>query len=220
VPWRHIASKWNKLCSKHGYCATFKTEDEVTNDAATQIKAIKNENDLAKTIGGYITKGSIEEKNRFAIKKKKFSIQEVIQKYPFISCNLETHEHYSRFIEGRVWGCSENLSNIKCFTSALDIGFQDTEHQFFHANKVQRLSSIMSKKASHLTTGTTKEQQALLQLHGIDPTAKKFDPFRNIFVHRHLKFCKIPESLQHFIAEQKLLGKFTSQKYFTIDSLS
>lgn len=219
IPWKSIRSKWNQICAKHGYCKVFQDGSNDKGDAATQIKAIRNENDLNKTVGGYLTKGSIEEKNHFALKKKEITLENIIEKFPYISCNLETRQHYSRFIEGRLWGCSESLSKIKCFTSQLDNDFNNTEYQFFHDNKLQQLSTVMVNSAKKKLKGVSDETRRVMQTTDED-LQRKYNPFESVYIHRHLKFCKIPEPLKNLIATEKASRKFATQKSFTVESLS
>lgn len=220
VPWRSVRAKWNQICAKHGYCKIMQDGSNDKGDAAIKINAICNENDLAKTIGGYLTKGSIEEKNHYAIKKKQFSLQEVIEKYPYITCNIETRKHYSRFVDGRIWGCSESLSKINVTTDETTHSelFNDTEHAFFHDNKVKNLAMILKGEAKAKRVKMDEQTISMLRLDD-DSLNDKFSPFENVFVHRHLKFCKIPPYLAEKIAEEKQKRKFCTQRYFTVDSL-
>lgn len=220
VPWRKIQTKWNRICKNHGYCEVNSSGQNNMGDASTQIKAIRNENDLSKTVGGYLTKGSIEEKNRRALKTKKLSLQEIIERFPYISCNIKTKQHYSRFIEGRIWGCSENLSKIRIFTDETvnSERFQETEHKFFHDNNVQNLATVLLREAN---TKHKKKSNAERRVLGVDEESlkQKFEPFNYVFIHRHLKFCKLPDYLAQLIAVEKSKRKFQSQKNFTVESL-
>lgn len=56
VPWKAVRTKWNKILSKHGYCKVLQDGSNDKGDAATQIKAVLNEKECAKDIGGYMSK--------------------------------------------------------------------------------------------------------------------------------------------------------------------
>ena len=248
IPWRHICSKWNKICARHGYCEEIKTDNELKADAATQIKAICNENDLAKTIGGYLTRGSIEEKNHYRLKKNskdkstykdfltgsrlpRTTTEAIISEsnpnwnhitapHCVIESKKENLRHYSRFIEGRLWGCSENLSNINIFTSEAEDERQcnDVEREFFKENNLQNLGSILKAEAKAKAGKLDQSAKHLLRLDD-ESINKKFSPLDYVFIHRHLKFCKLPTELAQKIAGEKQKGKFATQKQFTVESL-
>lgn len=215
IPWRSVRAKWNSILATHGYCKIFQDGTNDAGDAATQIKAIRNEDGMAKIIGGYLTKNSIEEKyhsefKKLLMDKANEKLQELIDKGNYISQSLQTRLHYTRIVEGRIWGCTESLSNITCFIDENDFDFKTTEHQFFHDNKVKRLSSILIDKEKNGRTISIYDEVEL---------NKKYYKFRNVFIHKHLKYCKVPEELQKKLSLIKSKYKCVSQKSFTVDSL-
>lgn len=212
IHWKVIRKKWNQILARHNYCRTFQDGSNDKGDSATQIKSIKNENGLAKCIGGYLTKNSIEEKyHSELIKKRTVKIEELLKNSSGVTCNIEKKMHYTRFVEGRLWGCSEALSKIKCFTDELDsyYSLQNIEHEFFHKNKLRRLSDIMiEKELKH-------SPQA-----NIEHLRDKYRSFRNVFTHKHLRWCHQPPILQQKIADTKSNYKRNSQTFFTVESLN
>ena len=107
----------------------------------------------------------------------------------------------------------------------MDIDFKNTEHNFFHDNKVQRLSTVLTKEKIKRNNSMTDKEREIMTMNGIEidhngmVITKKFDPFENVFIHRHLKFCKLPAHLQNKLAEEKASRKFATQKHFTVESL-
>jgi len=225
IHWKSIRAKWNGILQTHGYCKTFQDGSNDKGDAATQIKAIKNERQTAACIGGYLTKGSIEEKNHFEICKERDKqhekIKELVEKGNYISCNIQTKMHYTRFIEGRLWGCSESLSKIKCFIDQMDanIEFEKTEHDFFHNNKLQNLGKKIFNEKKEQYKHLSFEEQQLLQVTDFDLN-RKLHGLMNVYIHKNLKWCRIPPELSAKIHQEKLTRNFNIQKNFTIESIN
>ena len=220
VNWRSIRAKWNSILQKHGYCKMYQDGSNDKGDAATQIKAIKNEKGLAACIGGYLTKGSIEEKEHYALRKKKNTvIADAISNGYGISQNIETRMHYTRFVEGRLWGCSESLSNINCFTTELDTEFQQNEHAFFHDNSLQSLGKKMLLEAEEKHCNVDAQTRAAMH-RTFQDLEQQFAPYMNVYIHRNLKFVKLPPLLQKKLQQEKLNRSFNGQTFFTVESLN
>lgn len=220
VHWRSVCAKWNKILFKYGYAKRFINQSALKKDAATQIKAIKNEKTLAACIGGYLTKDSIEEKEHNLSKKKlQAKIQKAIEELSGVSQNIETRFHHTRFVEGRIWGCSESLSKINCFTNELDPAFQDSEHNFFHDNQLKSLGKKMLLDAEQKYCAMDATTRAVMH-RTYEDLEHQFAPYMNVYIHRHLKFTKLPPLLQNKLAAEKLSRNFHNQKFFTIESLN
>lgn len=217
IHWREIRFKWNKLLARHQYCKIFQDGTNDKGDSATQIKAIKNEGDLAKTVAGYLSKTSIEQKNSFALKSKATTIQDIIKDALYISCNIESKQHHSRFIDGRLWGCSENLSKISISLNSLENDLQTAEHEFFHTNKLKKLSTLIKTELTEKAKKLNPLQRIVMNLteEEIEGKSQFFD---NLYVHRHLKFCKLPNELKKKLDELKITGNFCKKKNYTTNS--
>lgn len=222
IPWKSVRSKWNTLLAAQGYCKIFNDGSNDKGNAATDISAIKNEKGLAAVVGGYLTKGSIEEKYHDELKKKKVTIEELIEKGNYISCDVNTRKHYTRLVEGRIWGQSESISNVDVRISAVDEGWERfgiSEREFFRGNDLKRLSDVMLQEAKKKFVNYSELDKCKFGFD--DVTLKKqFSRYANVYIHRNLKFCKLPDILQVRIQEEKLNRQFHGQKYFTVDSLN
>lgn len=220
VHWRSIRAKWNKILQKHGYVKMYQDGTNDKGDAATQIKAIKNERGLAACIGGYLTKGSIEEKEHELSKKKlQEKIKVAIEKLSGVSQNIENRMHYTRFVDGRLWGCSESLSKIDCFTSELDTKFQEQEHNFFHDNGLKSLGKKMLLEAEEKYAHVDAETRRAMH-RTFEDLQHQFAPYMSVYIHRHLKFTKLPPLLEDKLHTEKLKRSFHGQKFFTVESLN
>lgn len=223
IHWRSIRAKWNHILAKHNYCKVFNDGSNDKGDAATQIKAIKNEKQTAACIGGYLTKNSIEEKYYIEKgkerEKKLEELRKMIEAGNYISCNIENKMHYTRFVEGRIWGCSESLSNIKCFIDESEFGFKDNEREFFHSNKVENLGKKIFNEKQALYRNKSFEEKQVLQVTDEDLKRKLHGLF-NVYIHKNLKFCKRPPELEKKIHHEKLNRNFNCQKNFTIESIN
>lgn len=220
IHWRSIRAKWNGILAKHGYCKVFQDGTNDKGNAATQIKAIKNEKQTAACIGGYLTKGSIEEKNHFEWKKKdEQERQKIISSGYAISCNIQNKMHYTRLVEGRLWGCSESLSKINCFIEESDIGFKDTEREFFKSNKLENLGKKIFNEKKEQFKNISFEEKQLLQVTDEDLN-RKLHGLMNVYIHKNLKWCSRPPELNAKIHQEKLKRNFNLQKNFTVETLN
>lgn len=224
IHWEGVALKWMHLLNNNGYpVRKFPNGSfDSRNDSSTQIKAIRNEEGFAKICGGYLTKNSIEEKHHSELikarEKANEKLKELIEKTYSCSQSIATRLHYTRFVTGRLWGCSESLSKISCKLDAIDPAdedFMNTYKEFFHSNGLQRLSLLMAdehrKKYPIQPDDIQYEYELKIQ--------RKFWQFRNVFIHRHLKYCKLPQPIQKELSTIKANYKTVSQKNFTVESL-
>lgn len=144
-----------------------------------------------------------------------------------LHCNYEpekkkqTPELLKRVIDGRLWGCSSELSNIKIDieegeAKVNDVDLLDHEEKiFFHQNPDiynlgKRLISRKKKEASKKDEGT----RAVLCTTDED-IERKYAIFENVWIHPHLSVMKKGSHLQKLIHEEKMKRKFNKQKYFT-----
>lgn len=218
IHWKSVRAKWNKLLSQEGYCKMLQDGTNDKGDSATQIKAIKNEKGHAKIVGGYLTKGSIEEKYYSDLKDKKITIDELLQHSEGCSCSIETKKTYTRFVAGRLWGQSESLSNIDISHSDCNADFQDSEKAFFQNNKIKKLSTVMFEEAKLKRLSLTPGEISVM---GFDDLSlkKKFQRYENVFIHKHLKTCRIPDGISKMIVRERDNRTFNTQRSFTVDSL-
>ncbi len=223
IPWRALAAKWNTVCAKYEYCTVFDNlEKDYKEDAATQIKAIVNEKGLAPIIGGYLTKGSIEEKNHFDLIQKKTTLEKILayNKLSGISQNIETRLHYSRFVEGRLWGCSESLSKIEVYSSEMNEEYsQEQLRTFCIDNQAICLGKKLYNEERLKYIDIDYNERVMRQITDED-LKRKYNQLEYVFIHKNLKYCKLPRILQRQLHEEKLKRNFSTQQYFTIKTLN
>jgi len=112
IHWQSIRRKWNQILAKHKYCKVFQDGTNDKGNAATQIKAAKN----PENVGGYLS-NYIGKNDRV---KLKIRPPKGLPKFctTFKKSDSQSNYDYSplsilkRPIEGRLWGCSYNLSRI------------------------------------------------------------------------------------------------------------
>lgn len=223
IYWKALAAKWNSICAKQNYCTMFDNfEKDCKEDAATQVKSIVNEKGLAPIIGGYLTKNSIEEKNHFELIQKKTSIEKILSyhKLSGISQNIETRKHYTRFVEGRLWGCSENLSKIEIYSSEMNEEYSSQQlRQFCIDNKAVNLGKKLFNEEKEKYSNIDERDKELRRITDQD-LRQKYNQLEYVFIHRNLKYCKLPAILQKQLHEEKLKRKFNNQLHFTIKTLN
>lgn len=218
IHWKSVRAKWNSLLAREGYCKTFQDGTNDKGDSATQIKAIHNEKGHAKVVGGYLTKGSIEEKYHYDLKNKKVTIEKLLENSEGVSCNIETKKHYTRFVDGRLWSQSESLSNVDVSLSDTSVDLNKVEGEFFKNNKIKCLGRVLLDEAKKEHSGKTEQERLIL---GYDDLTlkKKYSRFFNVFIHANLKFARLPVELSHVLLEEKAQRKFNLQRSFTVESL-
>jgi hypothetical protein len=206
VPKNSIRAKWNKLLAKHGYCKVFQDGSNDKGNAATQIKCVLSEKKCAADIGGYMSKKDrVAKKDIEAIKNKRAGYEDsnVHCKFnPDLPTANQDHTWYKRVIDGRLWGCSEGLSNINIFIDETFSEFQKEEKIFFRQNDdIYNLGKHITERA---VMGITDED-----------IERKNRFMENVFIHKHINQMKMGGKLQQLIHEEKMKRKKNFQKYFT-----
>lgn len=118
VHWKSIRAKWNYICAKHGYVKMFQDGSNDKGDAATQVKAAKNPNQ----VGGYLSK-YIGKDDRYKVaprkmKKRKWKLLRKKLKSSNVFVTSEASP-FKRWINGRLWACSNNIASVECSTSEM-----------------------------------------------------------------------------------------------------
>ena len=219
VPWRSVRAKWNKLLAKHNYCKVMQDGTNDKGDAATQIKCVLSEKKCAADIGGYMSKKDrVTKKDMEAIKNKRAGY-EASNVHCKFNANLKTEEQdktwYKRVVEGRLWGCSESLSNIKIFLDETFCEFQKEEKIFFRQNNdIYNLGTRVIEKEKKLYAKRNIRDRELMRITDED-IEHKYRFMQNVFIHKPLSEMKKGGKLQELIHEEKMRRKKNFQKYFT-----
>lgn len=134
-----VNRKWNSIQENHGYVKVHPVTKEVYNPPSTDIKAVKNESELGNYLGGYYSKKDeyckvkTQDGSRYATLKD-FNLWE--QHFYQDENGIEATKYegaipvvMKRVVHGRLWSCSESLSNIKCFIS-------EDEEDYYNAKTV------------------------------------------------------------------------------------
>lgn len=222
IHWKSVRAKWNQLCAKHGYCKVFQDGTNDKGNAATQIKTVINELQCAQYIGSYMAK-----KNQWNPDKH----GKLYKRAGNSRCNAFSHPVidvispadnliFLRFISGRLWGCSENLSKIDVnLMEGFDADFWSEERFFFRENtNIQNLGKLLREREEKLHSGKSLTERSLLRVD-TDSLVKKYSHLESVFIHRNLLTMKKGSLLQSRLAEEKKKRQSNTQSYFTVDSL-
>lgn len=219
VPWKSIRAKWNKLLSKLNYCKVNQDGSNDKGDAATQIKSVLSEKKCANDIGGYMSKKDrIAEADKKAIENHRsgYENSQVHCKFnPELKPGEQDKQWYKRVVDGRLWGCSEALSNIKIFLDEHDLNFKKEETIFFRQNNdIYNLGKkvIQREKEKHKKVDIAERQVRRITDEDIE---HRYRFMENVFIHPHLSLMKKGGTLQRLIHEEKLKRKTNNQKFFT-----
>lgn len=215
IHWKSIRAKWNNIQQKHGYIKTFQEGIHNEDPNSIDVHCVKNEKDVAKYLATYCSKkSSITEKDWEKIQRLNITPQFCWCIYdPKLPPQAQNKTWYRRIITGRLWGCSEALSKIKCFLDEEEgtYNLAAIEKTFFHDNNLRRLSSVLITEAKKKKPDMSTEQE--LELN------KKYFNYRNTFIHRNLKYCKLPEVLRDKLAAEREKRNFTNQTSFKVEAL-
>lgn len=126
---------------------------------------------------------------------------------------------YKRVIEGRLWGCSENLSGIEIAIDETYLEFKKEERIFFRQNPdVYNLGQkvIAREKKKYL-----KVEASERAVRGVtdEDIEHRFRFMNNVFIHKHISEMKKGSTLQRMIHEQKMSRQKNFQTYFKEDEM-
>lgn len=135
----------------------------------------------------------------------------------------QSPELFKRVIDGRLWGCSSELSNIKIDLEEGDGKIKDEdllnyeEKIFFRQNKdIYNLGNrLIARKKKEALKHSDPERSVLCITD--EDIERKYEIFKNVWIHPHISTMKKGSHLQKLIHEEKLKRKFNKQKYFTED---
>src|SRR5712671_16524 len=214
IHWRSVRAKWNSIQAKHGYCKVYQDGSNDKGNAATQVKAIRNEQQCSKYIASYMAK-----KNEFQIEKYDKPFKELPKlSYPDGSITLmkpTERKHYLRFTGGRQWSCSENLSSIRIYTNEVDDFLETTMTEFDKHNNPKNLGEMLITEAIQKSYSMSPELRSMMKMEELD-ILHRYEHLRRVYVHRNLKYCKLPSSISDKLANIKNTRKFPTQKFFTV----
>lgn len=224
IHWKSIRAKWNTILSKHGYCKVYQDGSNDKGNAATQVKAVRNVAQCARDIGGYMSKkDEVTKKDQKAIEDEQPGYKEaqVHCKFnPELKPEKQNTYWYKRVIEGRLWGCSENLSGINVFIDETDSYFQKEERIFFRQNPdIYCLGTKVIDREKEKYAKVDEAERAVRGLTDED-IEQRYRFMKNVFVHKHLSKMKKGAALQKLIHEEKLTRQKNFQKFFTVQSLN
>lgn len=219
IPWKSVRAKWNKLLAKQGYCKVMQDGSNDKGDAATQIKSVLNEKQCANDIGGYMSKKDrIALKDIEAIKNKRAGYEDSIVHCKFnpeLEPGKQDKNWYKRVINGRLWGCSESLSNINIFIDETYTEFQKEEKIFFRQNEdIYNLGKNIIEREKKKFSKVDEAVRAVRCMTDLD-IEKRYRFMENVFIHKHLAGMKKGGLLQAMIHEEKMKRKKNFQRYFT-----
>jgi hypothetical protein len=132
-----------------------------------------------------------------------------------------TGDLLKRVINGRLWGCSSELSNIKIeieegCDKVKGVDLLDHEEKiFFRGNQdIYNLGKCLIKRAKSVASKQGQQEREVLQTTDED-IERKYAIFENVWIHPHLSTMKKGSHLQKLLHEEKLKRKMNKQKYFT-----
>lgn len=134
IHWKSVRAKWNNLLSKHDYCKVYQDGTNDKGSCATEIKAVRNEKQIANYIVNYVSKKDLFKKIKdYSTKKVTYINSEscelnnhfyVRENFRQVSCCDGTSREYKRQIHGRIWSASTNLNQSAIVISELNGAYE------------------------------------------------------------------------------------------------
>jgi len=132
-----------------------------------------------------------------------------------------TGDLFKHVIDGRLWGCSSELSNIDIFIEEGDqyLKGEDLlnyeERIFFRQNPdIYNLGKTLIRRDKR-NESNNNECERRVRCTTDEDIEHKYAIFKNVWIHPHLSLMKKGSHLQKLIHETKLTRKFNKQKFFT-----
>lgn len=219
IHWKSIRAKWNRILAKNNYCKVFQDGTNDKGNAATDVHSVRSEKEVAKYLASYMAK---KDEVKQADKEK---IENGLPEYE-VHCKWDPRQPpekqdvnwYKRPIDGRLWGCSEQLSSIKCYINDHTPEFRPSVNQFIKDNNSRNLGDIIKREQQKKAAQLSPQEREILRMNE-EQIEKKFNHLDFIWIHRNLKYCKLPEIFGNAIAKLKSERQFNTQKHFTVESL-
>ena len=135
-------------------------------------------------------------------------------KYLVVKEAKQDYKWYKRVIEGRLWGCSANLSKLKIEITEEDEYFEKEEKIFFQQNKADIYNLgrkiITREKQRH----ADKDEATRQVLNCTDEAIEQKNRFLNyVYVHPILSKMKKGGMMQTLLHEKKLTAAFKNQLF-------
>jgi len=142
IHWKSIRAKWNRLLSAHGYCKVYQDGTNDKGNAATEIKAVINEKEIASYIVGYVSKKDLFKKVKLTNEKKvKYEVSEKVEltnhyylreNFWQVECSDGMIREYKRQIHGRLWSASHNLNESAIIINEQSTNYPNTSYVMNH----------------------------------------------------------------------------------------
>jgi hypothetical protein len=112
IHWKSIRRKWNEIMAAHGYCKVFQDGSNDKGDAATQVKAVKNHNQIIMYLRKYFTKNDTMKKS-IRISDNMTAVPPENYYLCMASIAAAGITEMKRIVDGRVWSVSNSLAGLK-----------------------------------------------------------------------------------------------------------
>jgi hypothetical protein len=142
IHWKSIRTKWNRLLQAHQYCKVYQDGTNDKGDSATEVRAVRNNNEISKYIAAYSSKKDLFKSLKDKVTRKKqyiFSEACTLNNHFYMKenfrqmiCSDGMVREYKRLIHGRLWGASVNLNQSACIINELNAAYQETEQVLKH----------------------------------------------------------------------------------------
>lgn len=157
IHWRAIRAKWNSIQIKAGQYNSFLTPDGYEDKNSTDVHSCKNPNEVARYLGGYITKSDMLHKSAPKEIKELFKkeydhetqkeIYNPEKSYQILYCAADISRWLLRPIEGRRFAISESLSDFKVTLTSEESDYTELNN-FFLRNWITKEYSVERGKIS------------------------------------------------------------------------
>lgn len=140
IHWKSIRKKWNKIQYSNGYTKAFTDGPNEIGVNGTDVHSVKNEKETAAYMAKYMLKDNISKKDSLPLMCPIAGDNRLYSKKCYDVAEIKNVWYYSRrAIEGRLWGCSSNLSGVTLMYTAHDYDVEEVAALLPKAEKVVKL---------------------------------------------------------------------------------
>jgi hypothetical protein len=137
IPWQDLRDVWNRLQAKLGYLQAYRKEYNKDSPNSTDVHSLRN----VKNVPAYITKYMIKDNTEHRVQVSRKNLKDYVR--PDGSCHSVTSGAKLWLSQqsncGRIWACSQSLSNISGGVADLDNLINDEILRLSKESKARRI---------------------------------------------------------------------------------
>lgn len=172
IHYDQIKKKWNSLQLAHGYMAKYNAGHSANQAPSTEIKAVKNEKELARYMGKYFSKNDVAAKKVCPHRWQGHIYDAHNDQY---TCNLETGktELIKRRVTCKLWSCNAALMATNLTINEYQPEYWDARRHWIETNVTE--TKKLDFAEVHFQSVTQATNCHTMIMHKLLPIFKAFN---------------------------------------------